>query len=226
MEGEIEMEINTKINTKIKTVMKFIISLLVFSACTLSWAQEETGRKRAQRYFAKDAEERSPASSDASSGGSRYLAIHYGQFMNSTAYKWGEPAKENNVGLRTYGVTYRIGEWVRSMDLLLRVEFGDYNVDNFYNQKLSFSTLVAFPDANSGFPLYFGAGIGGGVYFRQMNKESSLTFDYQLIMGARFMDIYDGVGFFVETGLKNHLHILSDGQFNGTFLSGGAVFEF
>jgi hypothetical protein len=53
-----------------------------------------------------------------------------------------------------------------------------------------------------------------------------LSFDYQLIAGVRFTNLSGRFGLFFEYGLKNHLHLLSDGQVNGTFLSGGAVFSF
>jgi hypothetical protein len=45
-------------------------------------------------------------------------------------------------------------------------------------------------------------------------------------MGVRFENIYEGAGFLIEGGLKNHLHLLTDGQFNGTYLAGGMVFVF
>lgn len=205
--------------------MKRILYFMLIALATLLSSEvtfAKSGASRARQYFAKDAEE----IGSGSYSGPRYLALHYGQFVNSTAYKWGKKDSEKSVGQRTYGVTYRVGEWVNSMDLLFRGEFCDYEADGFYNQKLSFSPVVTFPDAKAGFPLYFGAGAGMGVFFRQMEKESSLTFDYQLVMGARFNNIYDGFGFSIETGLKNHLSLLSDGQFNGTFLAAGAVFEF
>jgi hypothetical protein len=50
--------------------------------------------------------------------------------------------------------------------------------------------------------------------------------DYQLIAGARFFDVFENAGFFIESGLKNHLQLWDQGQFNGTFLSAGAVFTF
>ena len=56
--------------------------------------------------------------------------------------------------------------------------------------------------------------------------ESSLSLDYQLIAGARIFDVFENTGFLIETGMKNHVHLLSDGQFNGVFLTVGSVFTF
>ena len=209
--------------------MRFLISLYILISSVTVWAnkseQPVVGRKAAQTYFQKrEPAEESGSSSNGSSA--RYLALHFGTYTSSVAYKWGGDEKLEDIATRSYGVTYRVGEWTNSMDLQFRIDFNDFEIDDQYIQKLSFIPMVTFPDAASNFPLYFGAGIGAGVFFRQINKESSLSLDYQLLMGARFLDIYNGAGFFIETGLKNHLHILSDGQLNGTFLSGGAVFEF
>jgi len=92
--------------------------------------------------------------------------------------------------------------------------------------KMSLMPLLIFPDASSKFPLYFGIGGGPGIFFKQIADESQIAFDYQFLMGARFFDIVNQAGFFVETGMKNHLLVLTSGQFNGVFLTSGAVFTF
>lgn len=115
------------------------------------------------------------------------------------------------------------------MDLNLRIDFIQYKISGTGEQKplkMSIIPLITFPDASSKFPLYFGFGVGPGVFFRQTDNEASLALDYQLIAGARFFDVFENAGFFIETGLKNHLQLWNAGQFNGTFLSAGAVFSF
>jgi hypothetical protein len=92
--------------------------------------------------------------------------------------------------------------------------------------KFSFLPIITFPDAGSRFPLYFGAGLGIGVFGTQLNGESSLALDYHLLAGARFFNIWDMTGLFVEGGVKNHVHIFSDGQFNGTYITTGLLFTF
>lgn len=78
----------------------------------------------------------------------------------------------------------------------------------------------------SGFPLYFGGGAGVGVFFKQLRDESSLSLDYQLVMGLRLLRLIGETGLVLETGMKNHVHLLSDGQYNGVFLTLGAAFNF
>lgn len=175
----------------------------------------------ADKYFKKSKESESSASSD-----DHFLAVHLGGFVSGDAFKWGSRDSAENVGKLTLGFTYRFGEWRSSMDLLFRGDFTTYELPDGTAQKLSFLPMLMLPDSSSRFPLYFGAGLGPGVFFKQVRSESNITLDYQLVVGARFFDVIESTGFFVETGLKNHLNLLSDGQFNGVFFSVGALFTF
>jgi hypothetical protein len=189
------------------------------------------GRGAAAKYFGKknQDEEEKPQSSEVSGPVDHFLAIHFGKMMGSTSWDWGTQSKQTDVGDFTAGVTYRIGEWRNSMDMNLRLDFIQYNIigdGETHPLKLSILPLITFPDATSKFPLYFGFGMGPGVFFRQTDGEATISLDYQLIVGARFFDVYENAGFFLETGLKNHLQLWNSGQFNGTFLAAGAVFTF
>lgn len=220
--------------------MKLLLSILIIVLGFQDLAQAEraprVGRAVASKYFEKrnpdtsePMEEESAGSSLNSSSTEHYLALHFGKMMNSTAYEWGTENKQTNVGDFTAGVTYRMGEWRNSMDLNMRIDFIQFNVLGNGEPKplkMSFLPLITFPDAAAKFPLYFGFGAGPGVFFRQTDGEASLSLDYQLIAGARFFDIFENAGFFIESGLKNHLQLWNSGQFNGTFLSAGAVFTF
>ena len=189
------------------------------------------GRKAAEKYMGpkKDAPAEGStkrAAGTAMSPNDHYLAVHIGGFISDTAYKWGARDSSSNVGKWNLGVTYRVGEWHNSMDLLIRVDFASFQLDDGRANKLSFLPVVTFPDSSSRFPLYFGAGLGLGVFVNQLSNESPLALEYQLLAGIRFFDILQNTGFFVEAGLKNHLLLTSDGQFNGTFIAVGSVFTF
>lgn len=217
-----------------------IVLAIVFSAFSnTAWAkrvvvqgdevkgvQDEpaTGRDEATKYFKNG---RRPAEVSVSSGArDHYLALHLGGFVNSEGYVWGVTDKAEDIGKLNIGLTYRMGEWVNSADSLLKVDFISYEVDDSKPLKMSVLLAAAFPDANSMFPLYFGAGIGPGIFFKQARTESPLSLDYSLFGGARWFDAWESVGFFFEAGLKNHFHLLSDGQFNGVFFALGALFTF
>lgn len=179
-----------------------------------------------KRKGQKPTEERAPAQDSVGGAGApRYLAIHVGTFFDDQAYKWGH-GDQTDIGRLNAGVTYRMGEWVNSMDLLFRGDFMSYDLDESAARKLSFSALITFPDANSRFPLYFGAGLGAGIFIKQVDKESSLSLDYSILGGARFFDVFESVGLMAEIGMKNHLLLLSDGQFNGVFINVGTIFSF
>lgn len=186
-----------------------------------------TGKEEATKYFTKpDRAPASQASPSSTSSREHFLGLHFGGFIDSDTYMWGRQDKSEDVGKMTAGVTYRMGEWVNAADLLLRADFETFEVDEFKPLKMSIIFAATFPDATSHFPLYFGAGVGPGIFFKQARVESPLSLDYQLLAGMRFFDVFEGVGFFAEGGLKNHLHLLSDGQFNGTFIAVGALFTF
>ncbi|XGC81727.1 hypothetical protein ACES2L_04425 [Bdellovibrio bacteriovorus] len=202
-----------------KTFLAVVLPLFISSVVSA----QQVGRDAAARYFQKRDVAQSPfggASAD------HYLALHFGKYMSSQSYEWGKNGQEDDVGGNNFGVTYRIGEWYNSMDLNLRIDYTEFEVGDENSSKISFVPMITFPDASSRFPLYFGAGIGPGVFFKQVSGKSSLSLDYQLIAGARFFNIFENTGFFIEAGLKNHLLLLSSGQLNGTFLAAGLVFTF
>lgn len=205
-----------------KTFLLLILPLLVGSSALAQNSQPVVGRRAAARYF----ENSEPSQNYSSGGASHYLALHFGRYMGSQSYEWGKNGQEDDVGENTFGVTYRVGEWQNSMDLNMRIDYAEYTLAGEKSSKISFMPLLTFPDANSRFPLYFGAGLGMGVFFKQVDKKSAVSLDYQLILGARFFDIFENTGFFIEAGLKNHVHLLSSGQLNGTFLASGLVFTF
>lgn len=185
----------------------------------------KTGREKAQEYFQSDAEKSPRSSGSRVSADDHYLAIHASQYMNSETWLWGQKDKQKDNGKSGFGVTYRFDEWGQT-DLDVRFELNEFHVVDQKPLKFTILPVIVFPEAGSQFPLYFGAGAGLGVFFKQIDQESNLSFDYQLFMGARFFNIAGSTGFFIETGIKNHVHLLSDGQFNGTYLALGALFTF
>jgi hypothetical protein len=199
----------------------------------------KVGRTAAAKYMAprqgtqeeENSEEKEGAQKTSGHGfrggaSDHYLAVHVGWFANDNAYKWGSPDNQTNVGRYNFGLTYRMGEWVNSMDLLVRFDVSRINLAEGGVTKFSFLPVITFPDATSRFPLYFGAGAGLGVFGNQIAGESGISLDYQFLAGARFFNIWGQTGLFVEGGVKNHLLLLSDGQFNGTFIATGLVFTF
>ncbi len=185
----------------------------------------KVGRKAAEKYMAKSPEERESRRPSSISKESHYMAVHIGTFIGDDSYKWGSE-HESNIGKLNIGVTYRIGEWANAADLDFRADFSTFNMAAGSASKLSLIPVVIFPDASSHFPLYFGAGAGPGFYLKQISGQSQISFDYQLFLGARFFNILESTGFFVEAGIKNHFHLLSNGQYDGSFIAAGALFTF
>jgi len=181
----------------------------------------------AQKYFGK----KSPPPSHEYAEGTldpdnHYLAVHIGGFFGSDSYQWGVANHTSNPGRIQGGITYGIGPLGKIADWALRADFISYSFVEGNAVNMSILPMILFPDAGTAFPLYFGIGVGPGVFFQQIGNESTLSFNYELVAGARFFDVIGDAGFFAETGIKNEVHLLSDGQFNGFFLSFGALFVF
>lgn len=226
-------------------VFRSLILIGIIVSGASAWSQQpEVGKKAASKYFQRSSvrggepvsnetshsERRSVRRELANDGGTstsdHYLQIHFGKFLNSQAWEWRQRGKQEDTGEYTLGLTYKFDQWGDFADVNLRVDFNEYKVVDQKPTKMSVMPLVLFPDSSSKFPLYFGAGVGVGIFFKQLEDESTLSLDYQLVLGGRFFDVFENGGFFVETGLKNHIQLLNSGQFNGTYLSAGALFTF
>lgn len=204
----------------------FFLFCLIFGVTVLAEEAPRVGRKAAAKYFENDeVSKRVPSSNGSGGGGTRLLMLSLGTYTGSKAYLWKGSETRENVGRSSYGVTYLFDEW-RSLDVNLRIDFNEFKIDDDRALKMSLLPIITFPSAEARFPLYFGFGAGLGVFFQQVPEESQLALDYQLIAGARFSDLFENFGFFFEFGMKNHLHVLSDGQLNGSALTTGAVFSF
>ncbi len=204
-----------------------LIAMAFISQTAAAQGAPKVGRKAAAKYFAQAEPSREVASDSGSGGGATdgLLMLHIGGYSSSTSYSWKDSNKRTGVGKATYGVTYLMDEW-GGLDVNIRFDFNEYKIDDERATKLSVMPLWTFPRAQTKFPLYFGFGAGAGVFFTQLQDESNLSLDYQLVLGARMIDLYENLGAFIEFGMKNHIHVLSDGQFNGMPLSVGAVFTF
>jgi hypothetical protein len=183
-----------------------------------------TGEKEARKYFRKTAQ--APDPDRGVSGEDHYLALHLGAFLGGDSYQWGDRPHVSNPGRLMAGLTYRLGPISALADWAIRADFIGYELPEGRTVQVGIIPLLMFPEAGSQFPLYFGFGAGPGIFFQQLNNESFLSIDYQIIGGARLFNLVGSAGFFIETGLKNHVFVLSDGQLNGLFLTVGTVFVF
>lgn len=197
----------------------------VLLSSSLAWTQQPVvGRDAAAKYFGqRQPQAESEVVSDLTD---HFLGLHLGTQLATEAYEWGQRGREDGVGRLSFGLTYKFDSWGPRADSNLRVDFNEFELKGEKPLKMSLMPLITFPESSSKFPMYFGAGAGVGVFFKQLREETPITLDYQLIVGVRFFDVFENSGFFIETGMKNHLQILTSGQVNSTFLAGGALFTF
>lgn len=213
-----------------KRAITTAIFLSFFSVASVYAQDPVVGRKAAAKYFEKGVDPDTVTAREVASDGGvptdYLLMLHLGSFVGSSAYNWKGGSKRESVGKSTYGVTYVTDQW-GALDVALRLDFTEYKLDDQRAQKISLLPLLTFPLGQSRFPFYFGFGAGLGIFSKQVPEESNLSFDYQLVAGLRMMDLAEtNAGFFVEFGMKNHILLLSSGQFNGTSLAAGAVWSF
>lgn len=188
------------------------------------------GKKAAAKYFQAEGDSsyetpRYPSSIESLTSEDHYMALGLSTYTNSKAYKWGTNS-ETNVAKTGVDMTYRLTQDYELFDEVIRVSYNTYRPAGQKASKMSFMYGITFPDATSKFPLYFGFVAGPGIFFNQLDGESTIALDYQMFLGLRLFNLFERTGFFVEGGIKNHLHLTSDGQLNGTYVSAGAVFTF
>lgn len=192
------------------------------------------GKKAAAKYFQANGNRggyeatppRYPSSSiESLSANDHFMAIGVSTYTSSKAYKWGLNS-ENDVGKTGLDMTYRLTQDYELFDEVIRVSYNTYQPADQDASKMSFMYGLTFPDATSRFPLYFGLTAGPGIFFNQINDESTITLDYHMMLGLRLFNLFEKTGFFIEGGIKNHLNLTSDGQLNGTYISVGAIFTF
>lgn len=208
----------------------FTLPFVVFSLCAFANAPK-VGRNAAAKYFQRnpsqvDSSSQYSATDNGGGSGDHYLTFGGGAFTKSDSYSWGQSGKETNAAKWGLDMSYKLSSYNSLLDYSLRASYQEYEPAGKKASKLIFMYGVTLPDANSRFPLYFGAALGGGVFLTQIPNESPVTLDYQIYLGMRLFDVFERTGFYLEGGLKNHLQLTADGQLNGTYVSTGAVFTF
>lgn len=215
---------------ELRLIILVLISILTLPVPSFADAPK-VGRAAAAKYFEKKPEElsRSRYLSSIEEGlglEERYMTFGGSTYTKSDSYSWGTTSgKQTDVGKAGIDMTYRL-DTSNYVDYALRVLYTEYEPNNQKANKLSFLYTVLLPDAGSKFPLYFGAAIGPGIFMTQLTDESSVSLDTQLFIGLRIFNLFEKTGFYIESGLKNHLQLTSDGQLNGVYFSAGAIFTF
>lgn len=154
--------------------------------------------------------------------------IHMSGFLNSSSNKWGSEGKGEDMGRFNFGLTHFRGpsEWIG--DVAIRTELTTYRVNGRQPVKLAALPMLFYPEWTDEFPIYFGVGLGLGIMFNSPKNESAFTFEYQASLGFKFDKIFspsEGWGFFLEGGIKNHLNILSRGEFDSEYIAAGVSFQ-
>ncbi len=188
-----------------------------------------SSENEARKFFRKPASDSASthnSSSSNSGSGEHYLAIHVGSFIGSDTYQWGQTPHLSNAGRLNLGLTYRLSSMGSFADTAIRVDFMGFGLPEGNPVQVAILPMILFPEAGSKFPLYFGVGAGPGFFLNQISQESFLSINYELVAGARFFNVIDTTGFFIEGGLKDGFLLLTDGQYIGYFLSVGVVFAF
>lgn len=224
-----------KVDKIVQILIVFFVGVLI--NVQVQADQPKVGRNAAAKYFqaksknSGETEEpsyasRNPTNIETLNSTDHYLTVSLGKMTQSDAYNWGPSSKETDVGGMVFDLTYRLTMDSSLYDQGVRISYADYTPAGQLAQKLSFMYAMLLPDAGSQFPLYFGLAFGPGIFMKQITNESAITLDYQLLLGLRLFNVFEKSGFSIEGGLRNHLQLTSDGQFNSVYATAGAVFTF
>lgn len=175
--------------------------------------------------FGTEAEARSYFKNREANFSQRYLNFYLYNALKDIAYSWGSERQDQLLNWSA-GISYKWDNFGKFGDSIFKAKVSSFSLNDKSILKNSLLFGLSFPDVDSGFPFYFGASIGAGIFFNQIESESILSLDYQAYLGLRLINIYDTIGAFIEWGLDNHFLALSVGQYNSTYLAVGLSFVF
>ena len=200
-------------------------SILLFSYL-LSFAPadlkaSETGRDAAMKYFRgkKSSRSRTRGPQSAEVPGRQLLGVAVGNLLSSKNYHWMENDDVGGWNLELAYTRSDQGWFARRYSL----ELQQFSANEARLSKLSFLFTFLFPRRLE-FPVYIGFAAGPGYFIKQRRNESEFSIDYKAFLGLRLND--PNSQYFLQSGVKNHVHVLSDGQFIGWYISSGVAYKF
>lgn len=146
------------------------------------------------------------------------LGISVGSLLNSKSYSWLE---EETSGWSVEAQYLSQGDGYLSRGYHLELQKFSYK--NRELTKLSFLMSLNFPRRLS-FPVYIGVAAGPSYFVQQVKGSSEFALDYRAYAGLRLNGTYGQ--YFLQSGVKNHIHVLDSGQFIGWFFSSGVAYKF
>jgi hypothetical protein len=201
---------------------------LCFSIQTFA---NSTGKSAAMKYFTKT---RAPAqaapapavqttnsmtqSVPRSTQARGLVGISVGSLLNSQSYGW--------IDEDTGGWSVEAKYMRPSTSYLARgyhIELQKFGYQERELTKLSFLLSFSFPN-NISFPVYIAAAAGPSYFVHQAQGNSEFAIDYRGYVGLRFNGSFGQ--YFLQSGVKNHVHVIDSGQFIGWFFSSGVAYTF
>lgn len=206
--------------------MSQTVRLLVLFMLLLAGVQQveavETGKRAAMKYFTggakKQIKTRQTASISPTQPGHRILALAVGSLVNSRNYNEGQ-GQYMGWNAEAFYLKADQGYFAKGYHL----EMQKFSTHLRELTKLSFLLSFSFPRRLS-FPVYLGVAAGPGFFLKQNKGKSQFSFDYKAYLGLRLNQ--ENSQYFLQTGVKNHVLVLSDGQFVGWFVSSGVAYTF
>lgn len=159
--------------------------------------------------------DRTPASTSTENS---IVGLSVGGLFNSKSYGWMDESFKGWSVEATYQ-SPMAGYFARGFHL----EYQKYITDRADLGKVSFLMSFTFP-RRVDFPVFLGVAAGPGYFTKQIKNESEFTIDYKGYVGLRFTQ--QNAQYYLQSGIKNHVHMLSDGQFISWYLSSGVAYKF
>jgi len=199
--------------------LSVLILIFVIMAGVHQVQAASTGKSAAMKYFTKNSKRQSATQAPSvPSGSGNLLGVAVGSLVSSKSYQWmGDDFTGWNIEAFYQRATS--GYFGQGFHL----EFQKFTSEEQDLSKISFLFSFTFPRRIS-FPVYLGVAGGPGFFLKQQEGESDFSFDYKAYLGLRLTE--KNSQYFLQSGVKNHVSVLSDGQFVGWFVSSGVAYKF
>lgn len=202
-------------------VLKRLFAFILVCSPIAKGYGADTGKEAVMKYFAPGRSgqsmivNREPASLP---GNDNLIALSVSGLFNSKSYGWTEES------LKGWGVEASYQSPMASFFTRgFHLEYQKYITDRAELGKVSLLMSFTFP-RRLDFPVFLAIAAGPGYFTKQKANESEFTIDYKGYAGLRFTQ--QNTQYFLQSGVKNHVHMLSDGQFISWYFSSGVAYKF
>ena len=182
-------------------------------------SEEEQGYKYAIKNFFSKRKEKLSAYADYTH--IFYLSVGGAFFRESTEKKYSFLSNS----LLSY--RQKLKEIFSAGDISLQLSLGSAFLEQQRATYIEISSQISIPAQRITFPMYFGGGLGMGMYpYYVLRSKPSLFLSSEIFAGIQFFDVYENLGFYMETSFRYSLPLKELNVYLETLVKAGIIFRF